>query len=1290
MESRKLTDGGNQAAVDRLLRESPILTSMLNHLSDVIFYKDAKCRYVLVNRAFADLVAREINDIPGGDDFDFFDKSVASAFRKEDLQVLESGQPLFIDSPAYAPGGLRRIFETVKLPFKDADGTIQGVIGVARDITARKAYQAEVEDHAREMGCLVSLLQYFATFDVGLSSMMKHAVQVIPTAWAVPDDIKVRIMLDGAVEETPGTLEDMQELTADIQFDRHYYGYVSLGYYGLDRATHKDFRVGRGPRLLDVLANQLAQVAYRVGVHRALIESEYRHRILTEHSPVGLLRTDDQGQIIDCNQAAATIFETTADRLRGLNCFDDVTESGLKQVIPIALAGNRAEFEGPFRSAYGHTRYLRIVSMPLKSPSGSPETISTLEDVSERKRNEEALAASQASLAEAQRIAHVGSWEIDFTTGRLRASAECKRIFQVDQSVGEVESHQFLKFFKGDFRDQIEARLKRAANPDTETRLYSHVALELPDGSEKWVNIHSEVEKDSLGIPKRIFGIVHDVTQAHRTEAELRDARDQAEAASRAKSAFMANVSHEIRTPMNAIIGMTSLVLDSRLSDRQRDYLNKINGASRALLGIIDDILDFSRIEADRMVLQNVDFSVENVLTEVIDINEQRIEKKGIELHTDFDCDIPQLVRGDPLRLHQVLNNLVGNAAKFTMHGDIIVKVSQQARSTDNGTDGRIFLQFDIIDTGIGMTREQIADLFMPFSQLDGSTTREFGGTGLGLALCRKLVALMKGTISVESEPGEGSTFSVRIPFDQASSGIQEGSGPAPSPALAGRRALIIDDNPTFRKIITRRLEHCSMATATAVSGEDAIETVKKASAEGKPFDIILVDLEMPGIDGIATARELMIRTGTRTPMVLMTTAYMFNDQIQAQAARVFDSVLFKPLLPTSLGAALGKVLLKSASEIEPDRKRSYNFEGRHILLVEDNRINQQVALELIRKTGARVSLAENGREALAMAGREQFDLILMDIQMPEMDGLDATMQIRRLNRDWIAQVPIIAMTAHGMSQHVENSIRAGMNAHLTKPVHPDQLFETLARWLKGASSVVTTAAPRQSSIDLQPPRFQHDIDVPGLNVGTGLSYVGGNINLYRKLLRKFVEEYHGRDACLEPAALNNNPEESFRFVHSVKGLAGTLGATGLQDKAAVLEKALHDRDYFQSGLIEEFRSMFTQLLSDIRTRTGLFDPVEPAAQATAAPVRKSSEDPARVFASLSESLELLQPRQSARYIATLMTMEWPSDVGLQLGRVQDEIRNYRLTAALAMLKALEPKLATQQGTSAATGENAR
>ena len=244
-------------------------------------------------------------------------------------------------------------------------------------------------------------------------------------------------------------------------------------------------RLGR-PRLPDVLATA-AQVAYRVGVH--CLDWRISHRILRS-SPVGLLRTDDQGQIIDCNQAAATIFETTADRLRGLNCFDDVTESGLKQVIPIALAGNRAEFEGPFRSAYGHTRYLRIVSMPLKSPSGSPETISTLEDVSERKRNEEALAASQASLAEAQRIAHVGSWEIDFTTGRLRASAECKRIFQVDQSVGEVESHQFLKFFKGDFRDQIEARLKRAANPDTETRLYSHVALELPDGSEKWVNIH--------------------------------------------------------------------------------------------------------------------------------------------------------------------------------------------------------------------------------------------------------------------------------------------------------------------------------------------------------------------------------------------------------------------------------------------------------------------------------------------------------------------------------------------------------------------------------------------------------------------------------------------------------------------------------------------------------------------------------------------------------------------------------------------------------------------------------
>jgi len=416
--------------------------------------------------------------------------------------------------------------------------------------------------------------------------------------------------------------------------------------------------------------------------------------------------------------------------------------------------------------------------------------------------------------------------------------------------------------------------------------------------------------------------------------------------------------------------------------------------------------------------------------------------------------------------------------------------------------------------------------------------------------------------------------------------------------------------------------------------------------------------------------------SGIKPPMVLATNSFMFSDDLQGRATKVFFGLLFKPVLPRRLAVCLQRVMTGVRQTPEPPVRHGFKFEGARVLLVEDNRVNQQVALELLRKTGIRVTLAENGREAIQLMDRDEFDLVLMDIQMPGMDGLEATRLIRKLKNQAAATVPIIAMTAHGMGQHIQKSIDSGMNGHITKPVEPDALFSMLARWLGGSRTAIKDE--RQSQSDMAEPKFRHDLHVPGLNVGKGLGYVGGNIELYRKLLKKFVEEYDGKDVCLEPAAVNNHPEEALRFVHSMKSLAGTLGAGTLQEKAATLEKALMDKDYFQHGLIDAFRSQLRQLFSALRAVPELFGPAE--GDTARQPATARNVDVPAVVLALKASLRKLQPTRCNHYISELAAASWPPDIAGDLHLAAEAIKGYRFHDALDIVERIEPALTDMAG----------
>ena len=528
--------------------------------------------------------------------------------------------------------------------------------------------------------------------------------------------------------------------------------------------------------------------------------------------------------------------------------------------------------------------------------------------------------------------------------------------------------------------------------------------------------------------------------------AELTEANQRAEEATQMKSMFLANMSHEIRTPMNAVIGMAYLALKTPLSEKQRDYVNKIHNAGTSLLGVINDILDFSKIEAGRLDIEAVDFRLDDVIASVTSITAQKAQDKGLEFLAEVANSVPQNLVGDPLRLGQVIANLINNSIKFTEHGDVYLKAELLEQVGE-----RARLRFSVKDTGIGMTPEQAARLFQPFSQADMSTTRKHGGTGLGLTICRRLVELMGGEIWLESEPGVGSTFLFTVSVGVA-------SGPARSrivpEQLRAVSALVVDDNAAARDILVHALDGFCARVDAVSSGEEAIAAVEQHDS-GRPYDVIFMDWRMPGMDGIQAARLIKEDPQLKTrPAVVLVTAFGRED-VREEAERIqMDGFLLKPVTTSMLvdtlvtlfaGARQDRTVLAPEVDRHADRLR-----GLRVLLAEDNEINQQIAVELLEGVGATVEVANDGLEAvrklLDQPMPPNYDVVLMDLQMPEMDGYQATNKIRSDPR--FASFPIIAMTAHATIDERQKCLAAGMNGHVSKPIDPSSLFDTLERFV--------------------------------------------------------------------------------------------------------------------------------------------------------------------------------------------------------------------------------------------------
>jgi two-component system, sensor histidine kinase and response regulator len=641
---------------------------------------------------------------------------------------------------------------------------------------------------------------------------------------------------------------------------------------------------------------------------------------------------------------------------------------------------------------------------------------------------------------------------------------------------------------------------------------------------------------------------------------ELAGAKELTEAATRAKSAFLANMSHEIRTPMNAIIGLTHLLKRGAADARQLEQLGKINTAAQHLLSIINDILDLSKIEAGRLELLCVDFDIEQVVDRVCTLIRDRAVAKGLELVIDLR-GVPRMLHGDELRIGQILLNFASNAVKFTDRGNVRLR----GRVLETGAEGSL-VRFEVADTGIGLTEEQKGRLFQAFQQADASTTRRYGGTGLGLAINRRLVELMGGRIGADSTPGEGSTFWFEVRL-----GVRRAAAPDASPSvdLAGRRALVVDDLPEALESFADMLAELGVEATAVASGPDALAALGAAEGAGRPFDLLLLDWQMPGMDGMEVGRRLMAMPLTRPPSCLLVSAYADALSREALDQTGYATVLGKPVSPSHLADALRELLTARATgPVGPPAGRAEALlrrrSGDRVLLAEDNLVNQEVAVELLRDVGLSVDVATDGRQAVEMARAVAYDLILMDMQMPGMDGLTATGVVRGVPHH--ARTPILAMTANAFEEDRKACLAAGMDDHIAKPVDPEALYATLLRWLPErpaapAAPVDGTAVPRAAPVAQTGDDPATDAvrarlaSVEGLDVAAGLRVANGRFDLYLRLLSRFVRSDDG-DAP-RAALTAGDAVAARRAAHTLKGVAATLGAFALREAAAALEGAI-------------------------------------------------------------------------------------------------------------------------------------
>nr|WP_145550387.1 response regulator [Variovorax boronicumulans] len=887
--------------------------------------------------------------------------------------------------------------------------------------------------------------------------------------------------------------------------------------------------------------------------------------------PTPMFYKDGQARFLGINTAFRQAFGADPQQLLGQDTLalgamaDDRARRLEQEQRALAQGGGTFQREEAFQFADGQVHPALYSASAIVRPDGSSAgMVGVVVDMMDQNKTKEALQKASARLNVAQDAGGIGLFDLDLVTNEHYWSPQLERLWGLE-GTNDRSYWSWNKRLVQEDQERTGKSFFGALNDPEASTHRDEFRILLPDGSIRVVQTLSRIERDAQGRAIRMTGAQMDVTALVR-------ARDEAGAASRAKSDFLANMSHEIRTPMNAIIGMSHLALKTELTPRQRDYIAKIQQSGQHLLGILNDILDFSKVEAGKLDVESTPFDLDGMMATVSGVVAEKATAKNLELVFDVAPDVPQQLVGDPLRLGQILINYVNNAIKFTEQGEvgIVVRVDSLHRAQPD-TGPQAVLRFEVRDTGIGLSEEQMVRLFRSFEQADTSTTRRYGGTGLGLAISKQLAALMGGEVGVRSELGKGSVF-----WFTARLGLGERRAPAALPLvdLRGQRALVVDDNAHAASVLAEMLEQMSLQVTTVHSGEQAVAATRAAADAGEPFDFAMLDWRMPGMDGLQTAEAIRALQLQRQPEFMIVTAYGRDEIVQGAQQAGIQHLVLKPvsasvLLDTMMRASHGAAMPTAAPAPGAGRSSALDalrgLRGARILLVEDNDLNQQVASELLRDAGFAVDIADNGRMALDMVQARAdrtpaYDLVLMDMQMPVMDGVTATRLLREDPRH--AAMPVLAMTANAMQADRERCLQAGMQDFIAKPIEPDAMWQALARWLQpraGLGAQAGPPAPAAVAAAAAAPPASLPL-VPGLDTAAGLGRALGKQALYRQLLEKFVAGQAQAPEAIVQALQGDDPVTAERVAHTLKGVAGNIGAYDLQQHAAALEEALRER----------------------------------------------------------------------------------------------------------------------------------